>query len=273
MFKRSCLQHSTARCCVTTPACLHHAGSADSRIHVPQRHRICQKEGHGCNEQAPRGALSGGRPAAAVPRHKGHMFARPLPPLHSQQRMLRLYTTSCKISKIARPCRRRQRLPASRNGAARRLSRGSRARLKEGGSSSAVLPCTRQHRQVAARWRPLRGCRAAAAPVQAFWACRPLAAVGFRQASPRLNKTSFSFSTCGARSRVGGSQLSGQCTPGAGRPRQGPAAPCLALHVHSLCTPSGQCLQGTQGACHDAAGLARCAPTYLTRSVSTPTVH
>ncbi len=94
MFKRSCLQHSTARCCVTTPACLHHAGSADSRIHVPQRHRICQKEGHGCNEQAPRGALSGGRPAAAVPRHKGHMFARPLPPLHSQQRMLRLYTTS-----------------------------------------------------------------------------------------------------------------------------------------------------------------------------------
>ncbi len=178
MFKRSCLQHSTARCCVTTPACLHHAGSADSRIHVPQRHRICQKEGHGCNEQAPRGALSGGRPAAAVPRHKGHMFARPLPPLHSQQRMLRLYTTSCKISKIARPCRRRQRLPASRNGAARRLSRGSRARLKEGGSSSAVLPCTRQHRQVAARWRPLRGCRAAAAPVQAFWACRPLAAVG-----------------------------------------------------------------------------------------------
>ena len=125
------------------------------------------------------GALSGGRPAAAVPRQKGHMFARPLPPLHSQQRMLCLYTTSCKTSNIARPCRRRRRLPAGlAQRRSRRPSRGSRAQLKEGGSTSAVLPCTRQHRQVAARWRPLHGCCAAAAPVQAFWACRPLATIG-----------------------------------------------------------------------------------------------
>jgi hypothetical protein len=91
---------------VTKPACLRHAATLTTEYTAPH----CQIVGHGCNNQAPRGALGGGRPAAAVLRHKDHMFARSLPhtALPTTHALPPLYI----LQNYKTRCRRRWRLPA-----------------------------------------------------------------------------------------------------------------------------------------------------------------